>query len=381
MLRRALAAVVLALAAAGACLGQTNTDAAQQELNQGARAYRDGQFAEAEQHFRRALELDPENKSTRIFIARAAQQQYKPGDTSPENVALAERAVAAYAELLGDEKVGEDAYTATVFLYGQLKREDKVAEMAMQHAEDPNVPAAKRAAAYVTLAAKQWNCSYEITERGENKTTERRPDKLIIRYRKPADESDFVKARTCADEGLRLSELALTLDPENANGWSLKANLFREEVKLAEMGGDAALKEEYERRYEEAAGNLKRLGATERPGEITAAVSEPTPSPRPAEPGAKKTTLPGGVLNSKALSKPSPAYPVKAYNAHATGTVAVRVVVDETGKVVEAEAVSGSLLLREAAAAAARQARFAPTRLAGEPVKVSGILTYNFALP
>jgi TonB family protein len=380
MLRRALAAVVLALAAAGACLGQTNAEEARKELEQGARAYRDGQFAEAEQHFRRSLELDPEGQSTRLFIARAAQQQYKPGDPSPENVAQAEKAIAAYADLLGDEKVGEDAYTATVFLYGQLKREDKVAEMVTQHADDPNVPAAKRAAAYIILAGKQWNCSHEITERGENKTAEGRPGKLIIHYRKPADESDFVKARTCADEGLRLSELALTLDPENANGWSLKANLFREEAKLAEMGGDAALKEEYQRRYEEAADNLKRLGAAGQPVDVTA-VSEPTPPSRPAQPGGMKTIVPGGVLNGKALSKPSPAYPVKASNAHATGTVAVRVVVDESGKVVEAEAISGNMLLREAAVAAARQARFAPTHLAGEPVRVTGILTYNFTLP
>jgi protein TonB len=60
--------------------------------------------------------------------------------------------------------------------------------------------------------------------------------------------------------------------------------------------------------------------------------------------------------------------------------VNVQVTVDETGSVVSARAVSGHPLLHAAAVAAAKQARFAPTLEGGEPVKVSGVLTYNFVL-
>ncbi|MBV8856461.1 MAG: TonB family protein [Acidobacteria bacterium] len=88
----------------------------------------------------------------------------------------------------------------------------------------------------------------------------------------------------------------------------------------------------------------------------------------------------GGVLNGKAISKPQPAYPPVAKAARAAGTVTVQVTVDETGSVVSAEAVSGHPLLRAAAVAAAKQAKFSPTLLAGKPVKVSGVLTYNFVL-
>ncbi|WP_352431480.1 energy transducer TonB [Pyrinomonas sp.] len=48
------------------------------------------------------------------------------------------------------------------------------------------------------------------------------------------------------------------------------------------------------------------------------------------------------------------------------------------GRVISARAVSGPTLLHEAAVAAARQARFTPTLLSGQPVKVSGVITYNF---
>jgi protein TonB len=96
--------------------------------------------------------------------------------------------------------------------------------------------------------------------------------------------------------------------------------------------------------------------------------------------GTKKITAPisGGVLNSKAISLPQPAYPAIAKAAHASGAVSVQVIVDEEGKVLTAHAVSGHPLLQASAVAAARQARFTPTKLSGQPVKVSGVIIYNF---
>lgn len=92
-------------------------------------------------------------------------------------------------------------------------------------------------------------------------------------------------------------------------------------------------------------------------------------------------TISGGVLNGKAVSKPEPPYPSLAKAARASGTVTVQVTVDETGKVIKANAVSGHPLLQSAAVVAARQAKFTPTLLSGEPVRVTGTLTYNFVLP
>ena len=94
----------------------------------------------------------------------------------------------------------------------------------------------------------------------------------------------------------------------------------------------------------------------------------------------KRPPLEGGVINGKAVSKPQPAYPPAARAARAQGTVNVQVKIDETGSVVSAAAVSGHPLLRAAAVAAARQAKFSPTLLSGKPVKVTGVLTYNFVL-
>lgn len=88
----------------------------------------------------------------------------------------------------------------------------------------------------------------------------------------------------------------------------------------------------------------------------------------------------GGLLNGKATSLPKPEYPAIARQAQASGQVNVEVLVDEGGNVIAAHAVSGHPLLQSAAVAAARQATFTPTRLSGEPVKVRGILTFNFVV-
>ncbi|HSS19936.1 MAG TPA: energy transducer TonB [Pyrinomonadaceae bacterium] len=87
----------------------------------------------------------------------------------------------------------------------------------------------------------------------------------------------------------------------------------------------------------------------------------------------------GGVLNGKAISLPVPAYPAIAKAANASGTVTVEVTIDEDGNVISAKAVGGHPLLQAASVAAARNAKFSPTKLSGQPVKVTGVLTYTFA--
>lgn len=89
----------------------------------------------------------------------------------------------------------------------------------------------------------------------------------------------------------------------------------------------------------------------------------------------------GGVVNGKALTLPKTEIPAAARAVGAEGTVTVQISVDENGDVTDAKAVSGHPLLRNASEAAARGAKFAPTLLNGEPVKIVGVLTFNFAFP
>ncbi|HWS89487.1 MAG TPA: TonB family protein [Pyrinomonadaceae bacterium] len=121
-------------------------------------------------------------------------------------------------------------------------------------------------------------------------------------------------------------------------------------------------------------------GGAPAPLVLTEESPAPPPPPAPTPVPMPKTVISGGVLNAKTVSKPLPAYPPIAKAANAQGTVSVQVVVDERGRVISARAVSGHPLLRQAAAAAARQAQFSPTLLSGQPVRVSGVITYSFNL-
>ncbi|HEX8351756.1 MAG TPA: energy transducer TonB [Pyrinomonadaceae bacterium] len=88
----------------------------------------------------------------------------------------------------------------------------------------------------------------------------------------------------------------------------------------------------------------------------------------------------GGILNGKAVTLPAPAYPQMARTSRVSGVVEVEVVIDINGKVISAKAVRGPGLLQQPAEMAARLARFTPTLLSGQPVKVVGVITYNFTL-
>lgn len=101
----------------------------------------------------------------------------------------------------------------------------------------------------------------------------------------------------------------------------------------------------------------------------------PPPAPKPI-----LRPVSGGVLNGNALTLPAPAYPDLAKRMRISGTVSVDVVVDETGKVIAAQASGGPVQLREVATQAALKARFTPTKISGQPVKVSGTINYRFSL-
>ena len=108
-----------------------------------------------------------------------------------------------------------------------------------------------------------------------------------------------------------------------------------------------------------------------------------TPRPEPPPVVAKKPDPPrgpvsGGVVNGNATSLPKPLYSAAAKAVGAQGQVKVQVLIDESGHVVSASAVSGHPLLKPDAERAAKNARFTPTRLSGVAVKVTGVIIYNF---
>jgi len=110
------------------------------------------------------------------------------------------------------------------------------------------------------------------------------------------------------------------------------------------------------------------------PAKVNISEEPPPPPPKPTP----RAPISGGVLNGKAVRLVQPPYPAIARSAHASGQVVVQVLIDENGNVVAAHATSGHPLLQAAAVGAARSSKFTPTKLSGQPVKVNGVIIYNF---
>jgi TonB family protein len=195
--------------------------------------------------------------------------------------------------------------------------------------------------------------------------------------------ADTAKRATAVGGNFRMEDIQETSTPEGK-----RVSFFYKNEK-----GTDSLKLVFDLSKEGSAWKIDNIGGAELEAgnnQEMPAVEPPlvAPIPVPQQPNEKsdvekkpegnRAPISGGVLNGKAISLPKPPYPPIAKAAKASGTVVVQVLVDENGDVIEARAVSGHPLLQAASVVAARSAKFAPTKLSGQLVKVTGVITYNF---
>src|SRR5687768_3610495 len=259
----AVGIVLAILVATSSGCGVINRIRSKNQLNEAARAYREGRFPEAEQYSRRAAELDPNNRTAPMFIARTIHAQYRPGVQTPDNVAKAQAAIDAYQKILERNPGDDEAYNAIAYLYGSIKDDQKLRQWITNRATSDAAEPTKRAQAYVVLASRDWECSFQITELPANKitTVDQASNKATISYRKPKDQKDFDQAQMCVKQGLAEAENAIKFDPNNESAWSYKTNLLLEASKLAEMEGQTDQKAQYQKDYEAALKRTTELSA------------------------------------------------------------------------------------------------------------------------
>ena len=259
----AVGIVLAILVATSSGCGVVNRIRSKNQLNEAAKAYRDGNFVVAEQHSRRAAELDPNNKTAPMFIARTIHAQYRPGVQTPENIAKAQEAIQAYQAILDRNPADDEAYKAIAYLYGAIKDNDKLKQWITARATSDTAEPTKRAEAYVVLASKDWECSFQITESPTNKVTtvDQASSKSTISYHMPKDAKEFDQAQRCVKQGLGEAENAIKFDPNNESAWSYKTNLLLEASKLAEMQGQSDAKAQYQKEYEAALKRTTELSA------------------------------------------------------------------------------------------------------------------------
>lgn len=181
-------------------------------------------------------------------------------------------------------------------------------------------------------------------------------------------------------ETIRRVIMAATDDPSRVpDKVSADVNPYRsvspdryKNVKIGPIDSDP-----YSTRGAERTGAPSGAPSAGRPDEVT---DESTTKAPPPPPRIERNHPPVsiGVVNGKAIDLPKPTYPSTAVAVMASGAVNVQVTIDESGKVISAKAVSGHVMLRRVSEQAALRARFSPTTLSKIPVKVTGVIVYNF---
>lgn len=265
----------------GANCSYYNRIVARKNLVDGATAYKERKFKVAEELFRKTVEIDPnadtlEGKTAQLFLARTLHSIYISDrkETKP-----AEEAIQSYEKVLAKDANDQGSFKALASLMDTLGRKDDSLKLIVERANNTNVKNEYRAEAYTSLAARQYSCANEISDVEPVKKTVKKDGKDVYQYTKPEKPEDFEKLKTCADEGLKLVEQAIALEPADvqqmktldlksmtpaqidakqemlrifSSAWSYKANLLYQKMRIAEMDANAAEKDSFKAKGDEA---------------------------------------------------------------------------------------------------------------------------------
>src|SRR5215207_4402370 len=256
----------------GANCSYYNRIIARKNLVDGATAYKERKFQVAEQLFRKTVDIDPdaetmEGETAQIFLARTLHSEYI---SDRKNTGKAEEAVQSYQKVLAKNVNDQGSFKALASLIDTLGRKDVANQLVTERAANTNVKPEYRAEAYTSMAARQYSCANEISDVEPVKKAVKKDGKAVYQYTKPENADDFAKLKTCADEGIRLIEEAVKLEPADvqqmknldvktltpqqvdaklemlkifSSAWSYKANLLYQKMRIAEMDANTADKD------------------------------------------------------------------------------------------------------------------------------------------
>ena len=277
----------------GASCSYYNKIVARKNLVDGATAYKERKFQVAEQLFRKTVEIDPnaetmEGETAQLFLARTLHSEYI---SDRKNTAKAEEAIQAYKKVLQKNVNDQGSFKALASLVDTVGRKDEATQLVTERAANASVKPEYRAEAYTSMAARQYTCANEISDIEPVKKAVKKDGKDVYQYTKPENPDDFAKLKTCADEGIRLIDEAIKLEPPavqqmkgiDAKGltpqdidaklemlkifssaWSYKANLLYQKMRIAEMDADTAAKDSFKNQGDEARNVFTGLNETEK---------------------------------------------------------------------------------------------------------------------
>src|ERR1022692_433536 len=208
---------------------------ARDQLNKGVTAFKNAQYPESVEHFKTAVELDPNFPTARLYLAMAYLQQYIPGAESPENNNMAKAAYDQFSEVLKLDPKNTLAIQSIASLYLYQKKWTEAREWYQRLVSvDPN-----NTVGYYSLGFIAWSEWYPAYGTARAQLGMKLEDPGPIKDKKIKEE---LKAKywPIIDDGLKNLDMALQVDPEYDDAMAYENLLIRERADLADS------KEEYE---------------------------------------------------------------------------------------------------------------------------------------
>lgn len=142
------------------CVGadaSNSPPAAGAELNLGVEAYKNARYNEAMDHFEKATKLAPCFTIARSYLATAEAQNVVPGLDTPDNLKIAEQAIADFQILLAENQHDVNSLKQIAAIYFSIKKLDDAREWQKKIlVEDPVDPEA----AY-TIGVIDWQQAHQ----------------------------------------------------------------------------------------------------------------------------------------------------------------------------------------------------------------------------
>ena len=234
--------LVAAAAVAALSLSLTGCEKlrARDHLNKGVAQFKNAKYADAVEHFKQAVELDPTFPTARLYLATAYMSQYIPGAESPENIQNANAAKQHFLEVLKQDPSNTLAIMSLASLHynqaqGMTKLEDKLKKLdeAREWYQKLTQVDAKNKEAFYSLGVITWAKWYPELMAARAKLGMKPEDPGPLKDNKLREE---LKAKWSEqlDQGIQNLQKALEIDPEYDDAMAYMNLLIRERADLAD---------------------------------------------------------------------------------------------------------------------------------------------------
>jgi Tfp pilus assembly protein PilF len=276
----AVLAVLAALLISTGC----NKLKARDQLNKGVQAYKGANYEEAIERFKNAVNLDPDLKVAKLYLATAYAQQYVPGVDAPDNVKMGKQAIEEYQKVLQNDPSSVNSLKGIAFLYMQMKDFDNAREYYKKAIGiDPNDPEI-----YYSVGVIDWSQAYKDAADLKSKNDMKVDDELKGKAAQKLCQQLQDKDGPLIDEGMKMLQQAIDKRQDYDDAMAYMNLLYRR--KAVDMTcQDAQARADYIKTANEWSD--KAMAARKKKAEAAAKKNTggiileqtPTPTPTPAQ--------------------------------------------------------------------------------------------------